>query len=84
MSKKTENISFRKTPKEKALLIKIATEMETIPGSLASSIISRFLKEKVKHGNRLIWPPEFNHFPASTPSSQEENDSAIKPEKQDG
>lgn len=63
MSKKTENIGFRQTPEEKELLIKIAEEMETTPGSLASSIISRFLKAKVKYGNRLIWPPEFNYLP---------------------
>ena len=81
VSKKTENISFRQTPEEKALLIKIASEMETTPGSLASSIISRFLKEKVEHGNRLIWPPEFSHFPANIKSSQEETDSATKSEE---
>lgn len=81
MSKKTENIGFRQTPEEKALLIKIASEMETSPGSLASSIISRFLKAKLEHGNRLVWPPEFNHFPANAKSSQEEADSTIKPEK---
>jgi len=72
MSKKTENISFRQTPEEKALLTEFASEMETTPGSLASSIISRFLKAKLEHGNRLIWPPEFNYYPASAKTAQEE------------
>ncbi len=71
MSKKTENIGFRQTPEEKELLTKIAEEMETSPGSLASSIISRFLKAKVKYGNRLIWPPEFNYLP-DNPTKQDE------------
>ena len=74
-------IGFRQTPEEKAVLIKIAEEMETTPGSLASSIISRFLKARLEHGNRLVWPPEFSHYPASAKSSQEEADSTIKPEK---
>ena len=66
MSKKTENIGFRQTPEEKALLIEIAKEMEMTPGSLSSSIISRFLKAKTEHGTRLIWPPEFNYYPKSS------------------
>ncbi len=81
VGKKTEMIGFRQTPSEKAILIKIASEMETTPGSLASSIISRFLKAKLEHGNRLIWPPEFSHFSASTKISQEEIDAPSKPEK---
>ncbi len=81
ISKKTEMIGFRQTPEEKALLIKIATEMEATPGSLASSIISRFLKARLEHGNRLVWPPEFSHFPASTKSSLEETDAPSKFEK---
>ncbi|MCK4565096.1 MAG: hypothetical protein KAU94_10535 [Verrucomicrobia bacterium] len=75
MSKKTENIGFRQTPEEKALLTRIADEMETSPGSLASSIISRFLKARLEHGNRLVWPPEFNYYPASSKSVQEKTDS---------
>jgi len=71
MSKKTENIGFRQTPEEKALLIEIAREMEMTPGSLSSSIISRFLKAKTKHGSHLIWPPEFNYFPENS-SKQEQ------------
>ena len=70
MSKKTESIGFRQTPEEKALLIKISKEMEMTLGSLASSIISRFLKAKTEHGSRLIWPPEFNYFPKNS-SKQE-------------
>jgi basic membrane lipoprotein Med (substrate-binding protein (PBP1-ABC) superfamily) len=72
VSKKTENISFRQTPEEKELLIQIASEMETTPGSLASSIISRFLKAKLEHGNRLIWPPEFNYYPAGSQTAQKD------------
>ncbi len=70
MSKKTENIGFRQTPEEKALLIEIAKKMEMTPGSLSSSIISRFLKAKTEHGSHLVWPPEFNYFPEN--SSQQE------------
>ena len=72
MSKKTENISFRQTPEEKALLIEMAKEMETTPGSLASIIISRFIKARRKHGSRLVWPPEFNYYPANIKSAQEQ------------
>lgn len=71
MSKKTESIGFRQTLQEKALLTEIASEMETTPGSLVASVISRFIKAKLEHGNRLVWPPEFNYYPAETKSAQE-------------
>ncbi len=70
MSKKTENIGFRQTPEEKALLLEVAQEMEMTPGSLSSSIISRYLKARREHGNHLVWPPEFSYFPNQDKISQ--------------
>jgi len=73
--KKTEQQTYRLSEPEKEALAKIAAEMDMPAASLVASLAARFIKARETHGTRLIWPPEFNHYPASSKSTQEQADS---------
>jgi len=42
-----------------------------LSGALAGILFERLIKQRKKHGNRLIWPPEFNYYPTGSQSAQE-------------
>lgn len=79
--KKSEQIAFRVSPEEKQLAERVATGLKTTVGALASALLEDFIAARETHGNRLIWPPEFNYYPASSQSAQEETDSTINPKE---
>ncbi|MCF7816823.1 MAG: hypothetical protein K9M54_02975 [Kiritimatiellales bacterium] len=70
--KKTEQQTYRLSEEEKEALAKIAAEMDMPAASIVGSLASRFVKARKTHGNRLIWPPEFNYYPASSKSAQDQ------------
>ncbi len=69
--KKTEQVAFRVSSEEKEFLEQAAEEMNMKLGTLAGSLVIQFVKFRQSHGNRLIWPPEFNYYPSSSKSAQE-------------
>lgn len=72
--KKTEQVAFRTSTAEKAKLEEIAEEMCVKPGVLAGALVTQFIKYKETHGERLIWPPQFNYYPAGSESVQQSKD----------
>ena len=76
--KKSEQIAFRVSPEDKQRAERVATELKTSAGALASALLEDFITARETHGNRLVWPPEFNYYPASSKSVQEETDSTEK------
>ena len=69
--KKTELIGFRLSPEEKNAAEKICADLGQTPGALAGILFERFIKQRKTHGNRLVWPPELNYYPADTKTAQE-------------
>lgn len=74
--KKSEQIAFRVTPDEKQLAEQVAVELKTTAGALASALLDNFIEARKLHGSRLLWPPQFNYFPSSSKSVQEEIDTS--------
>jgi len=68
---KSEQIAFRVSPEEKAAAEEIAAQLKTTAGALSSALLEEFVAARKQHGSRLIWPPEFNYYPAGTMSAQE-------------
>lgn len=77
--KRTEQQTYRLSEPEKEALAEIATEMDMPAASLVASLAARFVKARKKHGTRLIWPPEFNYYPADSKSAQEKPSSKNTP-----
>ncbi len=73
--KKTEQVAFRVSAEEKEFLERAADEMNLKLGALAGSLVIQCVKFRQSHGNRLVWPPEFNYYPATSKSLQEKADS---------
>lgn len=69
--KKTELIGFRLSPEEKETAETICADLGQTPGALAGILFDRFIKQRKTHGNRLVWPPEFNYYPADSKTAQE-------------
>jgi len=84
--KKSEQIAFRVSPEEKQRAEKIAKGLKTTVGALASALLEDFVEAREAHGSRLVWPPEFNYYPAHSKSMQEESDlsAPANSESQDG
>ena len=74
--KKTELIGFRLSLEEKENAEKICADLGQAPGAIAGILFDRFIKQRKTLGNRLVWPPEFNYYPAISKSVQEETDSS--------
>ena len=74
--KKSEQIAFRVSPEEKKRAERVAMELKTTAGALASALLEDFIEARETYGSRLIWPPEFNHFPESAQSVLEKVDSS--------
>jgi hypothetical protein len=62
MSKKTESVGFRLTSEQKTEFDSVAEDLGITPGSLAGSIIIRYLKARKKHGDQLFFPPSFHTY----------------------
>ncbi len=77
--KKSEQIAFRVSPEEKQRAERIAVGLKTTVGALASALLEDFITARETHGNRLVWPPEFNYYPASSKTIQEKDDSGSAP-----
>ena len=69
--KKTEQVAFRVSSEEKEFLEQVAEEMNMKLGALAGSLVTQFVEFRRSHGNRLIWPPEFNYYPPTSKSIQD-------------
>ena len=76
--KKTVQIAFRVSPEEKKRAEQVANQLKITAGGLAGALLEDFLTAFNDHGNRLIWPPEFNYYPETSKTAQEEKD--IKPD----
>jgi hypothetical protein len=76
--KKSEQIAFRVSPEEKQRAEKIAIGLKTTVGALASALLEDFIVAREEHGTRLIWPPEFNHYPVDSKTAQTETGSNLK------
>ena len=74
--KKSEQIAFRVSPEEKQAAERVATALKTTTGALAGALLEDFIAAHKKHGKRLIWPPEFNYYPASAQTAQDKTSSA--------
>ena len=73
--KKTELIGFRLSPEEKEFAGEVCKDLGQPPGAVAGILFDRFIKQRKLLGNRLIWPPEFNYYPKTSKTAQEEKDS---------
>ena len=73
--KKTELVGFRLSLEEKDFAEKICAEFGQTPGAIAGVLFERFLKQRVEHGNRLIWPPEFDHYLSDTQTERKKSES---------
>jgi len=73
--KKSEQIAFRVSPEQKQCAEQVASNLKTTAGGLASALLEDFIAARNLHGNRLIWPPEFNYYPANSKTAQEKSSS---------
>ncbi len=79
--KKTERQAFRISEEDKVALQGVA-DLQYIPsGTIVSALVTQYINAINNHGNRLIWPPEFNYYPSTSENAQEQTDSAIQSEK---
>lgn len=62
-AKKTAQLAYRLTAKEKSAVEKSAARLHMKPAELVSLVVSQFVDAHENHGKKLIWPPEFNYFP---------------------
>jgi hypothetical protein len=69
-SKKTEMVHIRLTSEEKADLTQLAEEKMTDVSTMMRKMAAMLCQASRQHGTRLIWPPQFNYYPA-TESRQE-------------
>ncbi len=76
--KKTEMVAFRLSEERKKEAENICEEYGHTPGSMAGLLFEKFLKQAISKGPKLVWPPEFNYYPAGTQSVQESKDSAAQ------
>ncbi len=74
--KKTAQLAYRLTEEEKASITEIAGKLRMKPAEIVSLVMSQFVDAQRQHGHHLVWPPEFNHFPSSSKTTQEETDSS--------
>ena len=75
--KKTERQAFRISEEDKVALQGVA-DLQHIPsGTIVSALVTQYIKAIEDHGNRLVWPPEFNYYPPHSMSVQEETDATI-------
>ena len=82
---KTEQQTYRLSEEDKIALAKVADDIGIPAASLVGTLASRFVKAREELGSRLIWPPEFNYYPAGSKSIQEDanksdlaNESSVK------
>ena len=80
--KKSEQIAFRVSPEDKQRAERVSIELKTSAGALASALLEDFITAREIHGNRLIWPPEFNYYPSTSQSMQDKENtlSELPPE----
>ncbi len=74
--KKTERQAFRISEESKRALEDIAVRQQIPAGTIVSALVAQYVKAVKAHGNRLVWPPEFNYYPANSKSVQEKTDLA--------
>lgn len=75
--KKTAQLAYRLTEEEKAAITEIAGKLRMKPAEIVSLVMAQFIDAHHQHGHHLVWPPEFNHFAASSKTAQEETDSSL-------
>jgi hypothetical protein len=75
--KKTVQIAFRVSPEEKKRAEQVANQLKITAGGLAGALLEDFLAAFNDHGKRLIWPPEFNYYPETSKTVQEEKDPEV-------
>ena len=80
--KKTAQLAYRLTEEEKAKISKISEELRMKPAEIVSLIMAQFVDARQQHGHHLIWPPEFNYFPASAQTVQEDADASSEPSQE--
>jgi len=68
--KKTERQAFRISEEDKVALQAVADRQQIPPGTIVSALVAQYVEAVKKHGTRLIWPPEFNYYPANNQSAQ--------------
>lgn len=73
--KKTAQLAYRLTEEEKIAITEIAYGLRMKPAEIVSIVMAQFVEARQQHGHHLIWPPEFNYFPANSKSTQEQADS---------
>ncbi len=71
--KKKELIGFRLSTEEKHEADSLCADFGQTPGAVAGILFDRFMKQRKKQGNRLVWPPEFNYYPADYKTAQEKS-----------
>ena len=71
--KKTERQAFRISEEDKIALQEIAERQQIPSGTIVSALVAQYIHAVKIHGNRLVWPPEFNHYPADTKTAQEKS-----------
>jgi hypothetical protein len=71
--KKTERQAFRISEEDKIALREIADRQQIPSGTIVSALVAQYVQAVKNHGNRLVWPPEFDYYPADTKTSQEES-----------
>ncbi len=76
--KKTAQLAYRLTDEEKASITEIADTMRMKPAEIVSIVMAQFIDARKERGARLIWPPEFNYYPAFQ-SKQEQMLAAEEP-----
>ena len=71
--KKTERQAFRLSEEDKLALQKVADRQQIPPGTIVSALVAQYVQAIKKHGQRLVWPPEFNYYPADSKTAQEKS-----------
>ena len=74
--KKTERQAFRISEEDKNSLQEIATRQQIPSGTIVSALVAQYVQAVEKHGNRLVWPPEFSYYTASAKNAPESIDSS--------
>ncbi|MCF7818700.1 MAG: hypothetical protein K9M54_12560 [Kiritimatiellales bacterium] len=76
--KKTERQAFRISEEAKVALQEIADQQQIPSGTIVSALVAQYVQAVKKHGSRLVWPPEFNYYPPTAKTVQEETDQSTK------
>ncbi len=69
--KKTERQAFRISEEDKIALQKIAERQQIPSGTIVSALVAQYIQAIKTHGNRLVWPPEFNYYSSDSKTAQE-------------